>query len=408
MKNGVIFNKKNTEHTAEVERCVKAAKAQRPPITASALLLAEVLKNSTIKFRTDGSHKEKVGHYVRDNFCTAADIYTGGTPATNGTGRSQALFPGTGRRSQALFPFSLDVMRRNLSKRERPENLTIIIPCLTKRREPGSRALSYTRALLARRALGYDENLVKNGTVAKTAWETIYLRGFARAVTRHVVHNVGRRGRPDTNIMYGQATPEEMLGVKEAGARAFGVIETVLSELKTEIDSCPPPGRVLAILRARKVLGTLYELVGPNVPFTGRALDIWRSTDRGSLGDCPTPRSQEGYIPASEITRRNVDELVQWCEDNWREIASSVIHSGPGSQAIYLGDRGKKAPISASATQQSSPPADDAEARMLAADPTAAAIREAYAREQAAEAAPKPAVKKARRGLLAVLSRPRL
>ena len=52
--------------------------------------------------------------------------------------------------------------------------------------------------------------------------------------------------------------------------------------------------------------------------------------------------------------------------------------------------------------------ADDAEARMLAADPTAAAIREAYAREQAAEAAPKPAVKKARRGLLAVLSRPRL
>jgi len=346
----VIFDRKNTEHTAEVERCVKAAKAQTPPITASAALLAEVLKHSTIKFRTEKIHKEKVGRYVRDNFCTAADIAppqpaattrrasdsgkpkperfdpsvaspaTGGTPATNGTGRSQAL-----------FPFSLDVMRRNLSKYQGPSISTIIIPCLTKRGKRASRVLSYTRGLLARRALGYDDNLVKNGTVAKTAWETIYFQGFARAVTRHVVHNVGIRGRPDTNIMYGQATSEEMLGVKEAGARAFGVIETVLSELKIEIDSCPPPDRVLAILRARKVLGTLYELVGPDVPFTGPALDIWRSTDRGSLGDCPTPRSQEGYIPASEITRQNVDELVQWCEDNWREIASSV-----GEELVYV------------------------------------------------------------------------
>ena len=53
MVNGVIFDKDNTEHTAEVERCVKAAKAKTPPITKSAALLAEVLKNSTIAFRTD-------------------------------------------------------------------------------------------------------------------------------------------------------------------------------------------------------------------------------------------------------------------------------------------------------------------------------------------------------------------
>jgi len=42
------------------------------------------------------------------------------------------------------------------------------------------------------------------------------------------------------------------------------------------------------------------------------------------------------------------------------------------------------------------PPADDDKARMLAADPTAAAIREAYAREQAAKAVSKPTVKKQR------------
>ena len=54
-----IFDKDNTEHTAEVERCVKAAKAQTPPITESAALLAEVLQNSTIKFRTDNAKKQK-------------------------------------------------------------------------------------------------------------------------------------------------------------------------------------------------------------------------------------------------------------------------------------------------------------------------------------------------------------
>ena len=89
MVDGVIFNKKNAEHTAEVERCVKEAKAQTPPITKAARLLDYVLRNSTIKFRTDSSHKEKVGRYVRDNFCTAADIadshaswHDGKTPAS--------------------------------------------------------------------------------------------------------------------------------------------------------------------------------------------------------------------------------------------------------------------------------------------------------------------------------------
>ena len=71
----VLFDKNNTQHTAEVERCVKAAKAQTPPITESAALLAEVLKNSNIKFRTDNAkNKRKVSRYISDNFCTAADI----------------------------------------------------------------------------------------------------------------------------------------------------------------------------------------------------------------------------------------------------------------------------------------------------------------------------------------------
>jgi len=75
MVNGVIFDKDNTEHTAEVERCVKAAKAQTPPITESAALLAEVLQNSTIKFRTDNAkNKRKVSRYISNNFCTAADL----------------------------------------------------------------------------------------------------------------------------------------------------------------------------------------------------------------------------------------------------------------------------------------------------------------------------------------------
>ena len=70
-----IFDKDNTEHTAEVERCVKAAKAQTPPVTDSALLKAYVLKYSTIKFRTDTpKNKNKLGEYIRNNFCTAADI----------------------------------------------------------------------------------------------------------------------------------------------------------------------------------------------------------------------------------------------------------------------------------------------------------------------------------------------
>ena len=70
-----IFDKDNTEHTAEVERCVKAAKAQTPPITECAALLAEVLKNSSIDFRTDTpKNKRKVSRYIQENFCTAADI----------------------------------------------------------------------------------------------------------------------------------------------------------------------------------------------------------------------------------------------------------------------------------------------------------------------------------------------
>ena len=67
------FDKNDAQHTAEVERCVKAAKALTPPVTKAARLLDYVLQNSTIAFRTDGKYKEKVGRYIRDNCCTAAD-----------------------------------------------------------------------------------------------------------------------------------------------------------------------------------------------------------------------------------------------------------------------------------------------------------------------------------------------
>ena len=69
-----MFDKVNTEHTAEVDRCVKEAKALTPPVTKAARLLDYVLRNSTIKFRTDGKYKTRVAAYIRKNCCTAADI----------------------------------------------------------------------------------------------------------------------------------------------------------------------------------------------------------------------------------------------------------------------------------------------------------------------------------------------
>lgn len=259
------------------------------------------------------------------------------SPAT----RTTTPTPASERYSQGLFPFNIgQYKRRRRNKKTKIQSSAILIPTLSNGR--ASRGLKLTRGLLARWALKYDDNLARNGALAKTAWGNLFHRGYVLAVTHEIVQRK-RSGSRQKNVMYRQATPEEMRKVEEAGVLAFEVIDTKILELKDEVDSHPSPGRLLAILRAFRVLGTLCEVVGPDVPFTGPALDLWKRTHYCALGDCPSPGSQERYIRASEITRRNVDELIRWCEDNWSEVVAAARNNvnGPNrsgvDRTIYTG-----------------------------------------------------------------------
>ena len=252
--------------------------------------------------------------------------------------------PASKRYSQGLFPFSIGQFRQKKNKgRTKLKSSTILIPTLSlKANGRASRELKLTRGLLARWALTYDDNLAKNGAIAKTAWGNLFHRGYVLAVTHEIVQRK-RSGSRQKNVMYRQATSEEIRKVEEAGVLAFEVIDTMIHELKDEVDSHPSPGRLLAILRAFRVLGTLCEVVGPDVPFTGQALDLWKRSVYCALGDCPAPGSQERYIRASEITRRNVDELIRWCEDNWSEVVAAARNNFKAPDlrgtTIYTGDR---------------------------------------------------------------------